>query len=298
MNSPIKFAGGKRKLAEKIISFMPSRFDTYVEPFVGGGAVFFALAGMDCGWKGKCDCTYPKSALGDINDDLINFYKVLRDTPKKLIAEAQKYPHDSENFAAIRDVFNMKLPAQDHWSTLAPTLRRLRLRCLTGVERAAMFLYLNKTCFNGLWRVNSKGEFNVPFGRYTNPTIVDESALLAASQALAGVKLVAGNYAALPDAAGDVGKSMVIYCDPPYDCEFTKYAAGDFTWEDQRQLERVAASWKWAGAHVIVSNADTPRIRALYKASSAEWKTHEVMAARSINSKGSGRGKIKELIFT
>lgn len=268
VNPVTKWAGGKRKLAEKIVGLMPQKFSTYIEPFVGGGAVFFALTKE---WTGKV-------VLGDMNVDLINFYTVLRDQPEMLIAEAKKYPHDAENFLAIRTVFNRNGPIPE----------------LFPYERAACFLYLNKTCFNGLWRVNSQGKFNVPFGRYVNPTIVDEPALLAASRRLQGVELRSDDFGTLYAARGHV-----VYCDPPYDTlsktsNFTGYAAGGFTWADQIRLEASASEWKKAGAHVILSNADTPRIRELYKC----WTLHEVMAARNINSKVSGRGKIKELIFT
>jgi DNA adenine methylase len=264
----IKSAGGKRKLLPHLLPHIPvgERIGVYAEPFVGGGALFFEI------WQ-RC-----KSAvLIDANEELINFYRCLRDQPTKLIKYAKRWKYDEKVFYRVRA---MK-PDQ-----------------MTAVERAGRFLYLNKTCFNGLWRVNKAGKYNVPFGRYTNPTIVDEKGLWGVSQALQCANVVHGDFTLAARYNPDV-----VYCDPPYDtltatADFTSYTAGGFGWADQERLEAWARCEGKGMEHaqVMLSNADTKRIRKLY--SRWDWDIQTIEAARAINSKASKRGKVKEVIIT
>lgn len=157
-------------------------------------------------------------------------------------------------------------------------------------EKAARTIYLNKTCFNGLYRVNKAGNFNVPMGNYKNPPICDEENLRAVAEALKGVSVEVGSYERIAPGQGDL-----VYCDPPYDDTFTGYTSKGFDEEAQRHLRDCAEKWRKAGAHVILSNSDTPRIRSLF--SHKAWKVVEVENARNINCKGDGRGNTLELLI-
>jgi len=295
MRPLLKWAGGKTKLLPELIQRLPSNatvrgeaFPTkichYAEPFVGGGALFFHLASL-----GRIQ----RATMVDKNAALINFYEEVRDHPRELVEEVRRCcgrpgeaaslvqaPYDKENYYAMRDAFN------EHSLS--------KMKQLTKTERAAVFLYLNKTCFNGLWRVNKAGQFNVPWGKYENPTIVDADQIYRASTLLQGVELFDGDFTACN---APLHEPTLVYCDPPYDTlsptsNFTSYAAGGFSWDEQIRLESWARS---LNAHVIVSNAATERIRELY--ASKHWERHEVLAARAINCKGAGRGKVGEYIF-
>src|SRR5574341_1203942 len=262
----IESAGGKRKLLPYLLPHVPAAVRLYAEPFVGGGALFFAI-------HERCR----EAVLVDANKELIVFYRVLRDKPKELMAAARRWVYSEAAYYTVR--------GQD------PNKMR-------EVERAARFLYLNKTCFNGLWRVNKAGAFNVPFGRYTNPTIVDEEGLMACSKALQRADLVHGDFSVV----GVRGKATpdFVYCDPPYDvltdtADFTSYTKDGFGWPDQVRLQEWAAGLTHK-AKVVLSNADTSRIRKLYKGNG--WKLQVVEAARAINSNAAKRGKVKELVIS
>lgn len=256
----VKCAGGKRKLLPHLLPHVPKKIEMYAEPFVGGGALYFEI------WK-RC-----KSAiLIDQNKYLVVFYRVLRDEPKKLMEAARHWVVGEETYYLVRALDPKTMP---------------------DVERAGRFLYLNKACFNGLWRVNAKGKFNVPWGKRNGATIVDEPLLLEASKALQRARIIHSDFTSCARYEPDF-----IYCDPPYDpvsasSDFTRYAKHDFTWKDHKRLE------KWAdGMHprlVMLSNADTPRVRKLYR----DWVVTTIKAARAINAKGTGRGKVKELVIT
>ncbi|MBL4632997.1 MAG: DNA adenine methylase [Kofleriaceae bacterium] len=263
----LKWVGGKTRLLGELSKRMPTNFGRYYEPFVGGGALFFRTAPA-------------RAVLGDYNADLINVYQcVANDVDKvgrKLAVHIRK--HFEEHYYAERVRWNERSPKQ------------------TKVDRAAQFLYMNKTCFNGLWRVNSKGGFNVPIGRYTNPGIYDLQSLRAASLVLQKAQLHAGHY-------GDVVTSAqagdFVYFDPPYHpitqtSNFTSYTAGSFNEDDQRELASVAKGLADKGCAVILSNNDTPFIREIYSG----WNIDQVMCGRSINSKASKRGAVAEVIIS
>ncbi len=260
----VKCAGGKRKLLPFLLPHVPKKIEMYAEPFVGGGALYFEI------WK-RCKA----AILIDQNKDLVVFYRTLRDDPKGLIAQTRAIVVSEDTFYRVR--------------AIDP-------RGLSDVHRAARFLYLNKTCFNGLWRVNRKGKFNVPWGKKPDgATVVFEEELLEASKALQRARIIHSDFTSCARYEPDF-----VYCDPPYDpvsdsSDFTRYAKNDFTWKDQKRLATWAAQGvKSTGAKFMLSNADTKRVRKLY----AEWSIQDVLAARAINSDVKKRGKVKELIIT
>ncbi|HJL06336.1 MAG TPA: DNA adenine methylase [Polyangiaceae bacterium LLY-WYZ-15_(1-7)] len=261
----MKWAGGKGRLLAQLEPLLPPGVERmrHVEPFVGGGALFFARGPQ-------------RALLADVNPELINAYRAIRDEPGAVIAalEALAPGHCKERYYQVRERYNA--------GGQAP------------LERAALFVYLNKTCFNGLHRVNRKGEFNVPFGRYKNPRIVNAEGIAAASEVLQGADIRCDGFEALVESAkpGDF-----VYFDPPYEpvsrtSSFTSYARGGFSQEDQRRLRDVYAALDKRGCKLMLSNSDVPFIRELY----AGWNVDIVRAARAINSNPNGRGKVAEVV--
>jgi DNA adenine methylase len=259
----IKWAGGKRNLRGQLLPLVPPGFNTFYEPFIGGGAFFLALA--------------PRAAvLGDANGELIQLYTAVRDEPDAVMAALdamQPYALDEAWFYAMR----ARLP-----ETLSP------------VERAARFIYLNKTCYNGLYRVNRRGEFNVPFGRYaTAPALYNRDNLRRVACLLHGAELRHGDFA---DVLADAGAGDFVYLDPPYvpltpTASFTRYTRGAFGLADQERLARTVRDLDARGCRVLLSNSDTPLVRELY----AGFHIDEVYAPRNINSDPRARQKIREL---
>jgi len=258
----LKWAGGKRSLLRHLLPLVPSSYGTYHEPFVGGGALFFALQ--------------PKRAvITDVNRRLVRSYVAIRDDVDAVIALLKTYPHDKQFFLEMRGV---------------PIDYR------SAVEVAAWLIYVNRTCFNGLYRVNRDNVFNVPFGRYANPTICDEANLRACSDALAGVSILHEPFETVLKraVAGDFA-----YFDPPYlpiaaTSSFTGYSPDGFGLDDHRRLRDAARELKKRGVHVLLSNSAAPAIRELY---ADGFEVTEVLANRAINANGEGRGKIPELII-
>lgn len=267
----VKWAGGKRKLLKEILPKVPASIDTYFEPFFGGGAVFFSLVSR--GVKIK------HAVLNDMNADLMETYQVIASpSVHDLIALLQTYPHTREFYDHLRRI----VPRGLHSATV----------------RAARFLYLNRTGFNGLYRVNRKGEFNVPFGKYSNPTICDVEALLRVNKALQGVELISTDFATCvaPAKAGDF-----VYFDPPYlpiseTSSFTAYTAGGFPLADHRRLATTFFDLGARGVSAVLSNSTAANIRTLYGQDPAVIQ--EVLAPRSINSDGTKRGYIGELLIS
>lgn len=265
----LRWAGGKTSLVPELLRHLPPRETfrgTYYEPFLGGGALFFAYA--------------PKSAvLGDINKKLIETYQVVRGgVDDQFVRALAHLDDDAETYASVRAHFNGE-------------------RYNSPVTSAAYFIYLNKTCFNGLWRVNRRGGFNVPYNatRAGRRTICDMETLGAASKALQGTTLYAGEFSKSNPRPGDV-----IYFDPPYwpvsaTSNFTAYAKEPFGPAAQEHLRDYALALKKRGVHVVLSNADVAPVRKLY---ARGFTLHEVQARRNINSKGDRRGKVGELIIT
>jgi DNA adenine methylase len=260
----VKWAGGKGQLLPELMARVPKRFNRYFEPFVGGGALFFHLQ--------------PEQAvLSDSNPELINLYLVIRDQVEELIEALVGHVYEKEYYYRLRDV--ERTPEYAEWS---------------AVERASRFIYLNKTCYNGLYRVNSKGEFNVPFGRYKNPTILDEDTLRACHEALQGVDIECRDFR---EVWMDLGKGDFVYFDPPYvpvsaTAKFDEYTQEGFVEEDQRDLAEICRELDGRGVKFIASNADAPLVRELYEGFDIEV----VYAARSINSKGRKRELVPEVV--
>jgi DNA adenine methylase len=256
----VKWVGGKRALLPELAARYPARFNRYFEPFLGGGAVFFHLQ--------------PERAiLADYNAELIETYTAVRDQVDALIRHLASHRNDEDYYYALR--------AQDP-ATLEP------------LERASRLIYLNRTCFNGLYRVNARGDFNVPFGKHKNPTICNEPGLKAASLALQDTALHHRSYDKVLDEAqaGDF-----IYFDPPYHprtttSNFTNYTAGSFSEADQAALRDTFRVLADRGCKVMLSNSDTPLIRDLY----ADFHVEVVMAPRFVNRDASKRGPVSELV--
>ena len=262
----IKWAGGKSQLIDALAPHLPAEFGTYHEPFVGAGALFFALSRVG---------RLRRAVLSDTNTRLLATWRGVRDSVEPLIERLASMPYDKDLFLAQR------------------------ARAIDGeddLEIATWFIYLNKTGFNGLYRVNRSGQFNVPFGRYDNPNICDAPALRAASRALQGVEICREDFSAVLDRAqpGDL-----VYFDPPYvplsqSSSFTAYTQDGFTLNDQRRLHTVASRLKARGVHVLLSNSSSPSVDELY---AEGFTVHRVPATRSINSKGDARGPVDELII-
>lgn len=262
----LKWVGGKRQLITEIEPLLPSRISTYYEPFVGGGAVFLHMQ--------------PKRAvINDYNSELINVYETIRDDVDKLIEHLAIHKNDSEYFYQIR-----ALDRQEGFDELSK------------VERASRVIYLNKTCFNGLYRVNSSGEFNTPFGRYKNPNIINETVLHAVSHYLKenDIKLRSVDF---EDALRGARKGSFVYLDPPYDpvsksSNFTGYVQGGFGDDEQLRLRDTCIDLDKKGINFLLSNSATAFMKDLYK----DFQITEVGASRSINSVGSKRGEVKEIL--
>ena len=265
----LKWAGGKQQLLAQYEPFFPKDFRRYFEPFVGGAAVFFHL------WnKGRLG---DEVFLFDNNEEIINAYRVVRDRVDELadILAVHQDRHCAEYYYRIRGLDRADV-------------------VLSDVERAARTLYLNKTCYNGLYRVNGKGQFNVPMGRYKNPKIVDRELLEHASAALQSVHIEVRDFRTVTELArpGDF-----FYFDPPYDpisktASFTSYTAGNFREQDQIDLANVFAELTAKGCLCMLSNSHTPFILDLYK----EFRIELVHANRAINSRADARGAVREIV--
>ena len=259
----IKWAGGKRQLLDELTEGLP-HFSNYHEPFLGGGALFFRLEA-----EGKIKKAY----LSDSNEELINAYSVIKNEVFELMAElsAPIYANNEAAYYKIR--------------ASSPT---------SGFKRAARFIYMNKTAFNGLYRVNSKGGFNVPFGRYDNPKILDSANLLLVHRALQKDALYCGDFTAV---LKNAKRGDLVYFDPPYfpiskTSNFTGYTQNSFSEDDQERLMRTFKELDSRGCYVLLSNSHSDYIADLY----AEFEPEVVYANRMINCKGDKRGKIKELV--
>jgi DNA adenine methylase len=262
----VKWAGGKSRLLDQLLARAPERYRRYFEPFVGGGALYFRLRPR---W----------AVLSDANPDLVNMYRCVAGNVEAVIErlEGHRASHGDDYYYEMRARWNRPGGLD------------------ADVDRAAAFIYLNKTCYNGLWRVNSRGHFNVPVGRYDDPSIFDRLQLRAASKILQRTRLQVADYG---DAVADAEAGDFVYFDPPYHplsdtAHFTSYTSSSFGADDQRALAQVARALIRRGCAVLVSNSDTPFIRELYRG----FRIDVVDCARAINSKPSARGPQRELII-
>lgn len=265
-----KWTGGKRQLLSVIKSLMPESYNRYFEPFVGGGALFFELA--------------PKDAIiNDFNSELINCYQQIKDNPSELIKSLSK--HKESN-------------SKEYYLNLRSADRDSRIEKMNNVERAARIMYMLRVNFNGLYRVNSKNQFNVPYGRYKNPQIVDSDLIVSISQYLNEntIHILNGDF---EEAVKDVGAGDFVYFDPPYiplseTSSFTSYTHEGFSYEDQVRLRDTFKKLDEKGAYVMLSNSSSPLVGELYK----DFNIHKVSATRTNGAKSSSRGKIDEIIVT
>lgn len=262
----LKWAGGKGRLLEQYQSFFPSQFRTYHEPFLGGGAIFFHLHQV---------CR--QAVLADLNEELVNVYRCVKEDVETLIdlLSIHKANHGRDYYYAMRAQTELRSP----------------------VQRAARLIYLNKTCFNGLYRENRQGHFNVPMGRYKNPKVCDTVTLRQASMALQNTEIICDKFTQVLDQAQTA--QDFVYFDPPYHpisatSSFTGYNRFGFRAEDQELLQQTFAKLAERGVKVMLSNSDCKFIRDLY----AEFHIQEIQASRAINSNAKRRGKISELVIT
>lgn len=268
----LKWAGGKRQLLSEIRKYIPKSYKGYFEPFVGAGAVLF-------------DIQPSEAFINDANSELINCYKVIKKAPEELIKLALEHKRNNS-----KDYF-LRLRALD---------REANFNQLPATQRAARIIYLNKTCYNGLFRVNSQGQFNVPYGDYNDPQIVDAAVIRAVSRYLNEAKIEITDVD-FEHALKDAGENDFVYLDPPYDplsdtASFTGYNLNNFDKDEQERLKRVCDALTLKGCKILLSNSDTPFIRGLYSDQS-RYTIKEVGANRSINSVSTGRGKINELLI-
>lgn len=267
----VKWAGGKRQVINELLKYVPDEFDTYYEPFVGGGALLFELS--------------PKKAvINDSNEELMNVYNVLcnEEKFKKMCNLLNSYEtkHSEEFYYNIRN--------KDRSKTA--------FNRLSDYTRAARTIYLNKACFNGLYRVNSKNEFNVPFGKKTHVNTYEGSNLITVSNYLTmnDVKILSVDF---EEAVKDAKKGDFVYFDPPYDSDtksFTSYTETGFDKSEQTRLARVFKELDKKGVYVMLSNHSTVLVNELYK----DYYIHKIEAKRNINANGKKRGKVEELIIT
>jgi len=262
----VKWVGGKSQLLPELLKRIPKKVNRYFEPFIGGGALFFKYS--------------PQNAcISDANLELINAYEVVRDNVEELIEELKKHIYEEKYYYEMRNI--------DRTSSY---------QAFSKVKRASRLIYLNKTCFNGLYRVNSKGYFNTPFGKYTNPTIADGDNLRACSSALKGATIL---HAGFESIEVSITKEDFVYFDPPYvplnaTSLFTQYNSEGFDLETQKKLFELCDRLDKKGIRFMLSNSFSPIVLELYQ----KFKIEEVLSPRFINSNAKKRGSIKEAIIT
>ena len=269
----MKWVGGKRELLPDLRKNIPSSFDketnTYYEPFIGGGALLF-------------DILPHYGVINDSNEELVNLYTVVKNDVDSLIREVSSYPYDKDFYYSIRE-----LDRREGFPDF-----------LSDIKRAARTLYLNKTCFNGLYRVNKKGQFNTPFGKYSNPTICKEQDLKDVSSYFNDndISIMSGDFA---QCAKDAQEGDFVYLDPPYvplskTSSFTSYTKEGFEDCDQRRIKSIIDDLSNNGVYVLMSNSSSPDVFDLY---SSDYNVETVKVARKVNSKAHKRNKIDEFLI-
>lgn len=265
-----KWVGGKRQLLNDLNTLKPDKFNRYFEPFIGGGAFLFSLA--------------PEEAvINDFNSDLINLYRVVKENPNDLLAKLEEHAKNN---------------TKEYYLELRELDRSEAIDQLSDVEKAARILYMLKVDFNGLYRVNSKNQFNVPYGRYKNPNIADYDNIMSVSNFFneSKIKILNGDF---KDAVSTADTGDFVYFDPPYvpvtpTSDFTSYTSDGFSIADQKRLRDLFFDLDKKGVNVMLSNSDVELVHELYKGANI----HLVQANRFINSKSDKRGKVGEVIIT
>lgn len=251
----LKWAGGKRQLLDKIKGNLPQRFNNYYEPFVGGGAVFLELA-------------HPNTIINDINCELIHTYKAIQNNPNELIAQIKAYdavPCNKDFYFQMRSLYNQKISDKKY-----------------DIELAALFIWLNKHCFNGLYRVNQKGEFNVPYNGIGNISSINEDNLVKISKYLQSVTILNQDFEDVCNTARD---GDFVFFDSPYDNSFAQYTQTGFTMDDHKRLAKLFHELSNKGCYCMLTNHGTTFIRDLY----SEFNIQDVLVRRSINRYGDNR---------
>lgn len=268
----IKWAGGKRQLRSQLVSRLPDHWDIYFEPFIGGGALLVELANLE---------RLHGAIIGDKNPELVNLYTVVKNRSGALIKELsdEKFRNDERSFNQLRAEFNSLIGSGKH-----------------AIERAALLIYLNKHSYNGLWRVNRKGYYNVPFGRHAKLTLPSAASLEKFSRMLKGVSIKRADFARI---VAQAKEGDFIYFDPPYHplsktASFTDYTTGGFSYSDQERLARLYGRLSDKGISLMLSNSIAPEIECLYR----DFTIHTVEAKRFINCNGQKRTGAFEIIVT
>lgn len=267
----LKWAGGKRQILPQIKGVFPveEEYNNYIEPFVGGGAVFF-------------DLEPEAGVINDLNTRLMNFYRVVREQPEELIEHAEEHDGSEEYYYDARDRFN-EIGAKAEIAK-------------DNVEEASLLLYLNRTCYNGLYRVNSKGEFNVPYGDNSDRSWIMPDRIRAVSDVLAGTTLRNEDFAKMDR---HISANDLVYLDPPYkpvsDTSFAEYQSDEFGQEQQKNLSQFAEAQHEKGAYVVISNS--PPVAELYEDIDG-FEVIYIGARRTINCNADGRGEVKEILVT
>lgn len=261
----LKWVGGKRQLISDIQKNLPSNYNSYFEPFIGGGALFFHLKKTGC-------------HINDFNEDLVNVYEVVKKQPHKLIASLKEHKNTEEHYYETR--------ALDRNSEFSK---------MSAVDKASRFIFLNRTGFNGLYRVNRSGQNNVPFGKYENPQIVDADNILACSKLLKETIITNGDF---ENIKGSIKKGDLVYFDPPYipiskTSSFTSYTSEGFSTNEQQRLRIFCDYIDSIGAYFLLSNSSAEEVKVLYDG----YRIQKVTANRAINCKSNGRGKVGELLI-
>jgi DNA adenine methylase len=263
----VKWVGGKRQLLDSLVPLMPKRIRMYCEPFIGGGAMFLHKQPV-------------RAYVNDINAELINLYETIRDYPDELLLSLEQHKNEKEYFLEIRE-----------WDKDKEAYAKR-----SGIEKASRMIYLNKTCFNGLYRVNRNGEFNVPFGKYSNPNIVNAKVIKAVSRYLnrADIQFFHTDYETILDM---LPKNSFVYLDPPYDpvsqtANFTGYTKKGFNREEQIRLRENCDELHRRGIKFMLSNSATDFIKEQY----GKYDIMIVKAKRAVNADTNGRGVVEEVV--
>lgn len=264
----IKWVGGKRQLLPELKKRLPNGTNKYFEPFIGGGALLWEMDRS----------VYHDITISDYNFELINTYKMVKENPLELIAKLSKYKNTEDEFYRIRH-----LDRESNYDSLSP------------LEKACRFIYLNKTCFNGLYRVNSKNQFNAPYGKSEKTNIFDIDNIKLCSDFLQGINISSGDFSSIQT---DIDERSFVYLDPPYipldgNANFVGYTDKGFGEEHNRRLKEFCDHVHRVGGKFMMSNSSASVIYDLY----SDYEIEDVLAKRSINSKGDGRGKINEVII-
>lgn len=252
INPILKWAGGKRQLLPELIKFLPKKFNNYIEPFIGGGALYFYL-------------NYNNSIINDSNSEIINLYNEIKNNPNSILKELTKYKNDEDFYYLIRKTYPK-----------------------TNLKRAARIIYLNRTCFNGLYRVNKKGDFNVPYGKYKKVRFIDKNNLFLASKLLKKSKIFNKDYKYI--LKNFCNKKDLVFLDPPYlpiskYSDFKRYTKEQFSLEDHVELSAYYNELDKKGCYLILTNSNNEIITKLYN----KFKIKIIKTKRNINSKGSKR---------